>query len=243
MKIIPLASGSDANSTAVVDDGIVIIVDAGIKRLDIMSRLVGLGILNADKQEPDALLITHEHGDHARFSHQWREKSAVVVATAGTFGALKGKPGAGDITSIMWMSVEVENSLCTPAPVPHDAAEPCCWRIAGATGVAVVATDLGHIPASLLPVFDGATDLLLEANHHPRLLAASKYIPHLRDRVGGDSGHLSTVQACEFLSTMPASIKRVHLGHISKITNDRKLVQALAYEAMIDRDGCTLELA
>ena len=67
-----LGSGSDGNATLVEGGGARVLLDAGLGPRQLAERLSSAGV---DPASLDAVLVSHEHGDHARgapaFSRKW----------------------------------------------------------------------------------------------------------------------------------------------------------------------------
>nr|NIP30571.1 MBL fold metallo-hydrolase [Candidatus Dadabacteria bacterium]NIT13656.1 MBL fold metallo-hydrolase [Candidatus Dadabacteria bacterium] len=63
MKICSLASGSSGNSLYVETEHARMLVDAGISHKQITDRLKSI---NVDIADIDAVIISHEHTDHAQ---------------------------------------------------------------------------------------------------------------------------------------------------------------------------------
>lgn len=254
LRLIPIASSSKANCTAIVAGGKVIIVDAGISRRETIAHLSDLGVLTAEKPAPDALLLTHDHTDHAKYVGDWLKHSQEIWATCGT---------ANKLGIAKWEGVEIAGGnkhwrparpfqpakigpvTITPIMVPHDAAEPVAWRVAHGGRAAIVATDLGDFPPGWDLFCRGCTDLLLEANYHPRLLAACSYLDSLKARIGAADGHMSVLRACEWIRKhLPATVERLYMGHLSNVACDPKIVWSLVKAALAEagRADVTLEV-
>ncbi len=62
MKFTVLGSGSTGNSVLICTEKTKVLVDAGLSAKETLRRLMLVGV---DFNDLDAVLITHEHGDHA----------------------------------------------------------------------------------------------------------------------------------------------------------------------------------
>ena len=63
MRIASLGSGSKGNATLVDTGETLLLIDCGLPRRDVEARLQSRGVSG---QDIDAILVTHEHGDHCR---------------------------------------------------------------------------------------------------------------------------------------------------------------------------------
>ena len=81
-------------------------------------------------------------------------------------------------------------------------------------------TDLGHASPHVLQQLQGCHALLIEANHDPDMLAASRYPPFLKRRVGGLYGHLANPATAEILRAVQHdSLRCVVAAHLSAQNN------------------------
>ena len=115
--------------------------------------------------------------------------------------------------------------------VPHDAAEPCQFRLSAGGRCLGVLTDLGCITPHVVSSYQGCHSLLLEFNHDLDMLMAGAYPPQLKNRVSGDWGHLNNGQAADFLRQLECTgeLKNLVVAHISEKNNSRdRAEQALA---------------
>ena len=62
MRFSVLGSGSTGNSVLISSERTNVLVDAGLSAKEILRRLAAVGV---DPADLDAILITHEHSDHA----------------------------------------------------------------------------------------------------------------------------------------------------------------------------------
>ena len=61
MRFASLGSGSKGNATLIAAGNTMLLVDCGFTQKDTVSRLARLGVA---PEQLDAILVTHEHGDH-----------------------------------------------------------------------------------------------------------------------------------------------------------------------------------
>jgi phosphoribosyl 1,2-cyclic phosphodiesterase len=224
LHIASLGSGSRGNGTVVASAGTRLLIDCGFSLRETSRRLERLGLRPA---ELDGILVTHEHSDHASgVAALSRAGGLPVFATHGTFasGRLDGcareyRFNAGD-------AFDVGDIAVSAVAVPHDAREPCQYRLA-AGGVALgVLTDLGSVTAHVVEAFSGCQGLILEFNHDRAMLAAGAYPPALKRRVGGDWGHLNNDQASALLSALDGPLLReLVIAHMSERNNSEACVR------------------
>ena len=220
-----LGSGSKGNGTLVSLDGRLFLVDCGFALWDVEARLARVGV---DPREIAAILITHEHTDHASGASALARRYGIsVYASAGTRSALSWRAvdvrtfDAADRFSIG--DVEIE-----PVVVPHDAREPTQFVLHGASGRVGVLTDLGEIPDRVKRAYETCDALLIEANHSPRMLWSGTYPFVLKRRIASPLGHLANEQTVAALSEM--SLKpsaAVLIGHVSQQNNDVRELKRL----------------
>ncbi|MDR7584062.1 MAG: MBL fold metallo-hydrolase [Armatimonadota bacterium] len=174
MLVKVLRSGSGGNACYVELGGTRLLVDAGVPLEVVARELAPLHITPADL---DAVLLTHEHDDHARGAGAVaRLAAAPVLATAATLQA-----AARFLTGDLGEPIQAGGALRVGAltveafPVPHDAADPVGFRLTGPDGVVVIAVDLGAPTGALRERVADADVLVLEANYDLRLLGVSGY--------------------------------------------------------------------
>ena len=82
MRIASLGSGSKGNATLVDTGETLVLIDCGLPRKEMELRLASQQVTGSDI---DAILVTHEHGDHSRgVSALSRAYDLPVFLTAGT---------------------------------------------------------------------------------------------------------------------------------------------------------------
>lgn len=234
-RIRVFRSGSSGNAVFLEGGGASVLVDAGLPAETLLRELSA-----AELATPSAILLTHEHDDHARGAGALARSLGIpVYANAGTLRAggeaLAGAPverfATGSTFRIGGLSVEA-------FPVSHDAMEPVGFVI-GQNGCRVfIATDLGEVTGEVLEAAGSADAVLVEANYDLALLGVSPYPWFLKNRILSSTGHLSNDGAARI--AVHAAARRagaVFLIHLSDINNLRSLARdtvrwALAAEGL-----------
>lgn len=231
MRFALLGSGSRGNATLVEVGDTLIMVDCGFPLVETEARLARLGI------EPDrvtALLITHEHGDHASGIALFATRYNVPVwCTAGTRAAC-GKFGLQYAQLFNpQRSFAIEALEITPITVPHDACEPTQFVFSDGGRRLGLLTDTGCITPHIRERLADCEALILECNHDREMLEQGPYPAKLKKRVGGRLGHLSNAQAAELLAELGcASLRHLVAAHLSEKNNTPQLARAALAEAL-----------
>ncbi len=238
MRVAVLGSGSRGNAIALSSRGRTVLVDAGFGARTLRQRADAVGI---DLVRLDAIVLTHEHGDHARGAAQLaRRAGCAVYGSPGTLAALGGQmERIAAVPLPTHRSVTVGPFVLRACRSSHDAREPVALLLAEpVSGERVgIAYDLGRSTAQVRYLLREATCLILEANHDDLLLRTGPYPPAVRERIAGPGGHLSNREAAELLGELchPA-LHTVVLAHLSDRCNRPDLATA-AVEATLSRHG------
>tara|TARA_Y100001949_G_scaffold153345_1_gene140235 strand:+ start:1457 stop:2116 length:660 start_codon:yes stop_codon:yes gene_type:complete len=206
-----------------------------------MERMELAGV---DSSRLSAVLVTHEHGDHAKGALALCELLDIpLYASFGT--ALR----------MSWLEhplfraiesedvFEIEGFRVRPVIVPHDSREPLQFVIEARSEKRLgVLSDLGCVTRNIVKAYQGCHGLQLEANHDPVMLRNGPYPPKLQARVAGNYGHLSNRQCAELISCLAWSgLQSVTAGHISEKNNAEQLVrQELSAALACTPDSVTL---
>ena len=235
MRFKSLGSGSSGNATLVQSTGsdpCNLLIDCGFGLKQMVQRLEKSGLLPG---QLDAIFITHEHGDHTGCVQALSSQYNIPVwMSAGTATAMHFVNDSGLLnTASDGNVIEIKGLQLTPFTVPHDALEPLQLTCTdGATKLGVL-TDLGHATAHVLQQLQGCHALMLECNHDADLLAASSYPPFLRQRIGGNYGHLANSQAAGIAgAVLHNNLKHVVAVHLSQQNNLAELVKNTLAQAM-----------
>jgi len=222
-RFASLGSGSRGNGTVVDIGGEMILVDCGYTLRQAEARLARLDVRPADLS---AVLVSHEHSDHASGVGALAYKYALpVFASYGTLNSA-GKSGSTLLgsainthTSFAIGSVEVQ-----PVVVPHDAREPTQFVFEhDGTKIGVI-SDLGCITPFVVEQYQDLDGLFMESNYDFNMLTRGRYPERVKRRIASDLGHLSNEQSAEFLNAVANPGLRVVVGHVSEENNHPELL-------------------
>lgn len=227
LDVTILASGSSGNSLLLRSGGCAVLVDAGLsaRRLEALMTACGVRV-----EELTAVLLTHEHGDHARGLKALAAKHRTpVYATALTAESLRRTGVVADWNVFASGSTFGLGDFCVSAfSVPHDAADPVGFVIrSGGRGFAVL-TDLGYATRQVIEAVRGVDGLLIETNHDEALLQQDKKRPwSVKQRILSRHGHLSNAAAADVVGQVATdALRHVVLGHLSRDCNSEELAIA-----------------
>lgn len=235
LRFALLGSGSRGNAAVVECGDTRILLDCGFSARE---TLVRLGRLGRDGAGFAAILITHEHSDHAAGAAVCaRRLRAPVWMTPGTFRALGSEAdGLADVRLFNPDEAFVIGDIeVRPFPVPHDAREPSQFVFSDGQARLGFLTDIGEATAEVEAMLDGCDALVLECNHDPGLLRDGPYPYPLKQRIAGGQGHLANQAAAELLARLDTSrLRHLVAAHLSQTNNRPELVRA----ALSRRLGC-----
>jgi phosphoribosyl 1,2-cyclic phosphodiesterase len=226
MRFGCLGSGSKGNAWLVQAGDTHIMVDCGFGPRDAAKRLARLGIAVSDVS---AILVTHEHSDHARGAAQLSAQARCPVwLSHGTHAMLDAVGKAATSTRIIeGQSFVIDDLEITPYPVPHDAREPMQFVFSDGAHRFGMLTDAGYVTPHMEAVLNGCDALALECNHDVARLAAGRYPYALKQRILGRYGHLDNEAAATLLQKIAGSgLKHVVAAHLSVENNAPELARA-----------------
>jgi phosphoribosyl 1,2-cyclic phosphodiesterase len=235
MTISVLGSGSRGNATFVRTDQARLLIDAGISRKEIGRRLESLG---EDPEGIDAILVTHEHNDHACALRMLvKEMPVRAYLTAGTIRALRAEEfetnGSTVVPIISEVPFTVGDAVITPFRVPHDAVEPVAFSICAGGARLTQITDVGWLPQSVAQQLRNSDVLIMESNHDLEMLRAGPYPWTLKQRLMSRFGHLSNTAVARFITDLyDGRAQHLVLAHLSARNNHPEIARQEAIRAL-----------
>ena len=227
MRIASLGSGSRGNATLVQYRDTTLLIDNGFSLKQFTRRLERLEI---ELDEIDAVLLTHEHGDHSGGVERLCTIHQIPLWTAVGTARVALSPDFEFQQLVAGRKVSIGEIEVIPVTVPHDASEPLQFVFhQPVSGKRLgILTDTGHITRHIVEAFSCLDGLLLEFNYDEGMLASGPYPDRLKQRVGGNLGHLSNQQSLDLLRQIDTgSLNCLIAGHISEKNNRSTIVEQL----------------
>ncbi len=234
----PLASGSKGNAIYLGYKNTKVLIDCGISTKALQERLFEIGV---DIEEIDAILISHEHGDHIGGLKVAMKYEIPVFANSetakGVYAALREMPRFKIFTTderFVFQDLEI-----LPFSIQHDTLDPVAFAIAMDDLKVGICTDLGFVTPLVRRALAACDILFVEANHEPSMVQASARPKIYKDRVLSRSGHLSN-EACASLleSIVHPELRKIYLAHLSEECNSPET----ALKRVLDKIGTTFPL-
>ncbi len=225
MKFCVLGSGSRGNSTLVESATTSLLIDAGFSGREISRRLAGIG---RRVEGLDAILVSHEHGDHIRgVGVLARRHGLPLHINQATLAAARRQLGRISVCRefVTGEPFVVGDLRVHPFSVSHDSADPVGFIISDGRFRVGYCTDIGRVTRLIVHHLRSCQGLVLEANHDPRLLMEGPYPVALKQRVRSSQGHLANGDAAGLAAELAAGeLRSLVLAHVSETNNRPGLV-------------------
>ncbi len=227
MRFASLGSGSQGNALIIEAGSTRLLLDCGFGPGEMSARISRLGLEAGDL---DAIIVTHEHGDHGGGVAKLSARHDIpVYLTRGTLSGL-GAEGRS-ISNRKFIDAHTPFAIgeveVTPYTVPHDAREPVQFVFTDGAVRLGVLTDTGQPTPHIVQSLSGVHALVLECNHDPDMLRNGPYPAWLKDRIAGRLGHLANAAAAEIVAAMDCSrLQHVIAAHLSHQNNTPGLARA-----------------
>lgn len=240
MKLICFGSSSAGNCYLLDNGREALLIECGIQFSEVVKHLgTGIGRIKG-------CLITHEHGDHAKYAKNVCDARIPLYMSYGTLESLRAT--TGNLRDANVLSTTINTTIggfrVLAFDTCHDAAEPF--------GFVVTHKDLGSLVFAtdtymLKHRFSSLNHLMIECNYDIELLDANTSItPQRRNRTIKSHMELSTcIDAVK--ANNSGKLRNVILLHMSDSNSDEKrfadTVQGLTRaKVSVARKGFTIEL-
>jgi phosphoribosyl 1,2-cyclic phosphodiesterase len=239
LRFCALGSGSRGNALLVEHEQTLIMIDCGLPLTTLVQRLDAVG---RSIDDIDALLITHEHGDHSRGIRPFRRRRELPLWTT---------PGTAQVVDAIdnfervrcGRELKIGSIEVVPIPVPHDAREPCQFVFTAGRQRLGLLTDTGHATPVIRQALQSCDALAIEFNHDRAMLENGSYPEAVKARVGSRFGHLSNDQTVDLVADVAHPGLQWIMGlHVSEQNNTPARVRATAAR-ITDSSGIELRLA
>lgn len=219
-----LASGSKGNSIFIRTESTHLILDAGLSGIKIISLLESI---NVDPKKLDAVIVSHEHGDHASgVGILCRRFNIPLYITSLTYSVCChsiGKLPIGVKYFETGKEFAIGDIIIKAFPSSHDVIDGSnfiLFKKGDNSRKLAIATDLGYSSRLLKHNMQNSTTIILESNHDVQMLLNGPYPPHLKQRIKSRQGHLSNEQAVGVITqVLHPGLKNLILAHLSEKNN------------------------
>lgn len=232
MKLTVIASGSSGNCYVLEGRDSALIIECGVPPEEMMRRTPTLRM-----SKVAGCLVSHEHGDHARYAQRYADLGIPFYCSPGTWGCIAPKGTACHLRHD-FMLFPVGGFQVVLFQVYHDADQPTGFLIQHPEcGRILFITDTAPIPYCFKDY--GIDHIMVEANYDDGLLdgnvATGKVnaVQALRTR----QTHLSIRQAIELVrANETGHLKTVTLLHLSNRNADAEAFRKKMQESVVFAD-------
>lgn len=241
LHYISFASGSSGNSCYVGNNKGGVIIDAGIRADRIEEILEEHGV---SMRHVRALLLTHDHADHVRYSYNLlrNNRHLTLMCTPRVLNGLLRRHSISkrikEYHTPIFKEIpfKVADMEITAFEVPHDGSDNMGFAIDYDSHHFVLATDLGSVTDRARHYMSRANYLVLEANYDAGMLRAGRYPEYLKARIRMPNGHLDNTDAAAFLQEIiTGELKYIFLCHLSQDNNTPAIALRTVREALESR--------
>jgi phosphoribosyl 1,2-cyclic phosphodiesterase len=232
MELIVNGSSSKGNSYFLKSSDGILAIEAGMPLMD------GLISNNLEIKDIVGCLVTHEHGDHAKYAKAYSQMGVDVYASKGTFSALRFE-GHRIHVMIQMQWVNIGQFRVLPFIVKHDASEPFGFVIQHKEmGNCLFITDSWFCPNR----FAGLNQIIVEANYDEDILNDNikRGDVHRSVATRVTESHMPIKVLKEMLDANDLSkVNNIVLIHLSAQNSDAKRFQ----KEISDQTGKTVTIA
>lgn len=223
MEIIVLGTGSKGNSTLIKTEKSNILIDIGFSYKTLTEKLESV---NMYPKDINYILLTHDHTDHIYgLSTFLRQNKPILYMTE--------KLSKNIPYYINTKYLEAENNIndtfVRVIPTSHDSTDAVGFVIENNSESVVYITDTGYLNEKNFKYLKNKNYYIIESNHDIEKLLNGRYPYYLKQRIYGDSGHLSNEACGMYLTKLIGNdTKKIVLIHLSEENNTK----VLAYDTV-----------
>ncbi len=239
MWTISLQSGSSGNCIYVEAGETRLLFDAGISAAQALKRLSAAG---RSIRRCDALIISHDHWDHASGAGTFHRRLGLpVYMSPRVWRAIR--PRVGPIAALRpylpGETLQIKDVRIHTMLTPHDGIDSTCFIVEHEQRRLGIFTDLGRPFLALTGALAEVDAAYLECNFDSQMLWSGSYTPALKRRIAGAGGHLCNLEAAELVrQNCRGRLQWLALAHLSEENNTPEL----ALETVRARVGGLLPL-
>lgn len=221
MHVVTIGSSSAGNATLIYNDDTSILLDCGISVKTILEKI--------GNRIPNAVLISHEHGDHIKTAGAFGRKTKVPIYVNDVIVQdeveLFKNCTTLDITETT--TVQIGSMSIKPFSTKHDARHSLGFVFTDKDTKFCYLTDTGSISKTIREAIKDCNSYFIECDYDEEIMSTFEdYSQELKDRITSNFGHLSTQQALELVKELDIDrIKVVIIGHLSQRTNSPEKVK------------------
>lgn len=225
MKLTVLGSSSSGNCYVLQNQEEAIILEAGIKFAEVQNAL------DFNIAKVKACLITHEHGDHAKYIDQYMEKSIDVFASLGTVNSINYSKRNRPTPLAPMEDVTFGGFTIVPFDTQHDCSEPFGYLIHHEEiGTLLFATDTYYLKYK----FQNLNNIMIECNYSNDILDTNvkSGLIHYKRKERVFKSHMSLKTTKEtLLANNLEQVNNIILLHLSAENSNPKEFKRVIEEA------------
>ncbi len=238
MNIISIGSSSGGNSTLVYNDTTAILIDSGVPVKQVLEK--------SGRKTFDALLVSHEHGDHIKTAGALARKTKTPIYISDRTAERWKVKHPDDFNSCTLHDftdttvLTLGNMTIRGFSTKHDAAHSLGFVLEEPGTKFCYLTDTGSVSKSMFETIKDCDAYFIECDYDEELMKTyEEYGQDLKDRITSNFGHLSTQQMLELVEDLGVTrARRFIVGHLSSRTNNPEKVKeriAAKFPANLDK--------
>ena len=226
MEYHVLASGSKGNSIFIYDQGNGLLIDCGISKRQLYTKLNQLGF---NENDICHVLLTHDHIDHNKNIDIFDQ----IIVYCGK-GCIPGIDESHELEN--YQNIQLDHYIITPLPLSHDATSPLGFVIKGKDETILYMTDTGYVSQKNMEYIKNLDYYIFESNHDIEMLMNTRRPLFLKNRIFGDKGHLNNEYSAHVMAqVIGENTKEICLAHLSQEANTKEMALD-TYQRVFDEE-------